>query len=112
ATRRAGGGAAAGGATVVPPVSPWWLVVTYLFHSLGELCLSPVGLSTVTKLAPHRKVSQMMGIWFMSLSLGNLLAGKIGGRFDSLPLYQIFGLVAVVPRLPRGRLSLPARPMR
>jgi proton-dependent oligopeptide transporter, POT family len=72
-----------------------WLVLTYLFAAVGELCLSPVGLSTVTKLAPHRKVSQMMGIWFLSLSLGNLIAGQVAGRFESFPLYQIFGVVAL-----------------
>lgn len=70
-----------------------WLLATYLLHTFGELCLSPVGLSTVTKLAPHRKVGQMMGIWFMSLALGNLLAGLVGGLFETLPLPQLFGAV-------------------
>jgi POT family proton-dependent oligopeptide transporter len=74
-------------------VSPMWLVITYLFHTCGELCLSPVGLSTVTKLAPQRKVGQMMGIWFMSLSLGNLIAGLVSGYFEKLPLPQLFGAV-------------------
>jgi POT family proton-dependent oligopeptide transporter len=74
-------------------VGPQWLILTYLFHTCGELCLSPVGLSTVTKLAPHRKVGQMMGIWFMSISLGNLMAGLVAGKFESLPLPQLFGAV-------------------
>ena len=74
-------------------VAPTWLILTYLFHTCGELCLSPVGLSTVTKLAPHRKVGQMMGIWFMSVALGNLIAGMVAGRFETLPLPQIFGAV-------------------
>jgi POT family proton-dependent oligopeptide transporter len=77
-------------------VSPWWLVLTYLLQTFGELLVSPVGLSTVTKLAPHRKVSQLMGIWFMALSLGNLLAGQVAGRFEAFPLYQTFGMVALV----------------
>ena len=77
-------------------VSPMWLVLTYLLHTIGELCLSPVGLSTVTKLAPHRMVGQMMGIWFMSISLGNLFAGLIGGQFGTMAPAQIFGLVAAV----------------
>ena len=97
---------------VVHQVSPLWLVLTYLLHTFGELCLSPVGLSTVTKLAPHRKVSQMMGIWFMSLSLGNLLAGQIAGRFQAFPLYQIFALVAIVGGAAGLVLLLLARPMR
>ena len=59
-----------------------WLNLTYLFHTVGELCLSPVGLSTVTKLAPHRKVGQMMGIWFLATALGNLIAGLVGGNVN------------------------------
>ncbi len=62
---------------------PWWLVLTYLLHTTGELALSPVGLSAVTKLAPKRLVSQMMGLWFMSISLGNLVAGLVAGELDS-----------------------------
>jgi POT family proton-dependent oligopeptide transporter len=64
-------------------ISPLWLVLTYFLHTCGELSLSPVGLSTVTKLAPHRMVGQMMGIWFMATSLGNLIAGQIAGRIGA-----------------------------
>jgi proton-dependent oligopeptide transporter, POT family len=63
-------------------VLPYWLIMTYLLHTFGELCLSPVGLSYYTKLSPKRFVGQMMGMWFLSLSLGNLLAGLIAGEFD------------------------------
>ncbi len=59
---------------------PMWLVSTYILHSVGELCLSPVGLSSVTKLAPPRLVGQMMGIWFLATSLGNLIAGLVAGE--------------------------------
>jgi proton-dependent oligopeptide transporter, POT family len=69
----------AGGSKVLP----YWLILTYLLHTFGELCLSPVGLSYVTKLAPKRFVGQMMGMWFLSLSLGNLAAGLIAGEFDA-----------------------------
>ena len=71
-------GIAAGG--MKSPV--YWLVLTYLVHTFGELCLSPVGLSTVTKLAPARFVGQMMGVWFLASSLGKLTAGLIAGTFD------------------------------
>ena len=64
-------------------VLPYWLIATYMLHTLGELCLSPVGLSYVTKLSPKRLVGQMMGMWFLSLSLGNLAAGLIAGEFDA-----------------------------
>jgi proton-dependent oligopeptide transporter, POT family len=64
-------------------VLPYWLVVTYLLHTFGELCLSPVGLSYYTKLSPKRFVGQMMGMWFLALSLGNLAAGLIAGEFDA-----------------------------
>jgi POT family proton-dependent oligopeptide transporter len=60
----------------------YFLVLTYLVHTFGELCLSPVGLSTVTKLAPTRFVGQMMGVWFLASSLGKLTAGLIAGSFD------------------------------
>ncbi len=64
-------------------VGPQWLIVTYLVHTCGELCLSPIGLSNVTKLAPPRFASQMMGMWFLGTALGNLAAGQIGGRIGS-----------------------------
>jgi POT family proton-dependent oligopeptide transporter len=60
----------------------YFLILTYLLHTFGELCLSPVGLSTVTKLAPARFVGQMMGVWFLASSLGKLTAGLIAGGFD------------------------------
>ena len=60
---------------------PTWLIVTYLLHTFGEICLYPVGMSAVTKLSPQRLVGQMMGIWFMSLALGNLSAGLFAGEF-------------------------------
>jgi len=60
--------------------APTWLIVTYLLHTFGELSLSPVGLSLVTKLAPKNYGGQMMGIWFLSVALGNLFAGLIAGE--------------------------------
>lgn len=62
---------------------PTWLITTYLLHTFGELCLSPVGLSSVTKLAPRRLVGQLMGIWFLGSSFGNLLAGLLAGEFQA-----------------------------
>jgi proton-dependent oligopeptide transporter, POT family len=69
-----------------------WLTFTYMFHTLGELCLSPVGLSTYTKLAPRKYYSQMMGLWFVAASLGNLIAGLFAGNFNE-------GNVAEMPSL-------------
>ncbi|WP_296623493.1 peptide MFS transporter [Marivirga sp.] len=63
-------------------VLPTWLLITYFLHTTGELFLSPVGLSAVTKLAPKRLVGQMMGAWFMSVAFGNLIAGLVAGQFD------------------------------
>lgn len=61
-------------------VAPTWLLLTYLLHTTAELCLSPIGLSNITKLAPRRYVGMMMGTWFMGVSLGNLIAGRFGGE--------------------------------
>jgi proton-dependent oligopeptide transporter, POT family len=69
-------------------VSMLWLIATYFFHTLGELCVSPVGLSSMTKLSPRRYVGQMMGIWFLAASLGNLVAGLVGGSVDPEKLEQ------------------------
>ena len=70
-------------------VAPTWLLVSYLLHTFGELCLSPVGLSNVTKLAPPRFVGQMMGTWFLGSAVGNLFAGLIGGEIGSAEASEI-----------------------
>ncbi len=67
-------------------VMPSWLIATYLLHTFGEICLYPIGLSSVTKLSPKRIVGQMMGIWFMSVALGNLMAGLFAGEFDAVAI--------------------------
>ncbi|HTY95048.1 MAG TPA: peptide MFS transporter [Steroidobacteraceae bacterium] len=64
-------------------VLPGWLILTYLLQTTGELCLSPIGLSNVTKLAPARYGAQMMGTWFLGAAIGNLAAGLIGGEIGS-----------------------------
>jgi len=75
-------------------VSPMWLVGVYFLQTIGELCLSPVGLSMVTKLAPPRIVGLMLGVFFLSIALGNKLGGYCAGFFDRLPLPTLFGAVA------------------
>jgi POT family proton-dependent oligopeptide transporter len=77
-------------------VSPAWLVVTYFLHTVGELCLSPVGLSSITKLAPRGRVGQMMGVWFIGASLGNLFAGLVAGRLETLAPSALFSNVALL----------------
>lgn len=67
-----------------------WLLMTYFIHTVGELFLSPVGLSAMTKLAPHRIVGQMMGIWFLGAATGNFIGGRVGGLFETFPLKYIF----------------------
>jgi proton-dependent oligopeptide transporter, POT family len=70
-------------------VSFLWLTFSYFFQTVGELCLSPVGLSSMTKLAPRKYVGQMMGIWFLASSVGNLIAGLVGGKVDPKKLEQM-----------------------
>jgi proton-dependent oligopeptide transporter, POT family len=72
-------------------VAPSWLLITYLLHTTGELCLSPIGLSNVTSLAPKRYVGQMMGTWFMGAALGNLFAGLIGGHVGGADIAEMPG---------------------
>jgi POT family proton-dependent oligopeptide transporter len=68
-----------------------WIVAAYFFHTVGELCLSPVGLSMVTKLAPVKFASLLMGVWFLSSAVANYLAGVIGGFSKELGEFQLFG---------------------
>ncbi len=89
AVMMAAGSLAAGGARV----SPMWLLLTYLLHTIGELCLSPVGLSAMTKLAPARVTGMMMGVWFMAAAVGNLIAGGVASIYESFTLTQLFGAV-------------------
>lgn len=86
----------AANATPGTPVSPSWLVVMYFLHTVGELCLSPIGLSSITKLAPVNRVGQMMGVWFVATALGNLFAGLVAGRLDTLAPTSLFGSVAMM----------------
>jgi POT family proton-dependent oligopeptide transporter len=80
-------------------VSPLWLTLTYLLHTIGELCLSPVGLSAMTKLAPQRIAALIMGVWFLSV-------------YEQFPLPVLFGVVAAFSVLCAVGLTLFIKPMR
>ncbi|HXJ19382.1 MAG TPA: peptide MFS transporter, partial [Polyangia bacterium] len=73
-------------------VSPWWLVAAYSFHTFGELCLSPIGLSLVTKLAPLKLSALMMGLWFFSTSISELAAGQLAALTDRVARGELFHL--------------------
>lgn len=98
-------------------VSMMWLVVSYFFQTIGELLLSPVGLSSMTKLSPRRYVGQMMGIWFLATSVGNLIAGLVGGHVDPEKLEQtpmLFKwttIALIVSAFILGLLSIPIAKM-
>jgi len=68
----------------VASVSIIWLVLAYLFHTLGELCLSPVALSYISKLVPGRMIAMMFGIWYIAIAIGNKIAGSMGGKIDAI----------------------------
>ena len=68
---------------VAGKVSPWWLVGVYFLQTLGEMCLSPVGLSTMSKLAPARLTGLVLGVWFLATALGNKLSGTLSAGFSS-----------------------------
>jgi POT family proton-dependent oligopeptide transporter len=77
-------------------VSPWWLTGTYFLQTAGEMCLSPVGLSAMTKLAPARVAGMMMGLFFVSISIGDYLAGTAASLYESLPLPTLFGVTVCI----------------
>jgi POT family proton-dependent oligopeptide transporter len=94
---------------------PTWLITTYLVHTIAELCLSPVGLSSVTKLAPRRLTGQMLGTWFLATSLGNLIAGLIASEFNADAVEQMPGQylkLVVMPMAAGVLLILLAKPIR
>ncbi len=94
-------------------VSPLWLVATYVFHTVGELCLSPVGLSAISRLAPARIASLTMGVWFLASSVGNYLGGRAASAYEVFTLPQLFAVITgfgfsatVVLALVRRRMTL------
>lgn len=82
-------------------VSMIWLILAYLFHTLGELCLSPVGLSQVSKLVPAKMIGFMYGMWFLAIAIGNKIAGSLGGKIESITneynLSTFFLIFTLVP---------------
>jgi POT family proton-dependent oligopeptide transporter len=75
-------------------VSPLWLTTTYLLHTLGELALSPVGLSAMSRLAPVRIGGLVMGVWFLASSVGNYIGGRMAALYEAMPLATLFGVIA------------------
>ena len=102
-----GFGALAFGAMSIPSgaevatVSIIWLILAYLFHTLGELCLSPVALSYISKLVPGRMIALMFGIWYVAVAIGNKTAGEMGGRIEEITneysLTTFFLIFTIVP---------------
>ncbi len=92
-------------------VSPLWLLVTYLLHTIGELCLSPVGLSAMTKLAPARVAGLMMGVWFLATAVGNYLGGRVAGLYEAFSLPTLFGVVTLFALAAAVALALLVRPI-
>jgi len=82
-------------------VSMAWLILAYLFHTLGELCLSPLGLSYVSKLVPPRMIAFMFGMWYLAIAIGNKLAASLGGQIESITeeysLSAFFLIFTIVP---------------
>jgi proton-dependent oligopeptide transporter, POT family len=96
-------------------VGPVWLLLAYMIHTFGELCLSPVGLSNVTKLAPAKFVSSLMGTWFLGSAIGNTVAGLVGGHSASLKADELPHQFLVMTLIGGGAgvfIMLLARPLR
>ena len=93
-------------------ISPLWLAATYLLHVLGEMCLSPVGLSAMTKLAPAKVASLMMGVWFLAGSIGDYIGGRFGALYETYSPASLFAVVAAATMALGFVLLLLARPIR
>ncbi|MCB9222954.1 MAG: peptide MFS transporter [Crocinitomicaceae bacterium] len=92
-----------GDGTEVVLVSVWWLTFAYLFHTLGELCLSPVGLSYVSKLVPGRMIAFMFGVWYLAVAIGNKTAGLVGGQVEAIAeKYSISTFFLIFTLIPIG----------
>jgi proton-dependent oligopeptide transporter, POT family len=95
-------------------VSPMWLIGLYFLQMLGELCLSPVGLSMVTKLAPAHLVGLMMGVWFFATAMGNYVAGWVAGFLENRPFSDVFqaaSLNLIIATVILAALIVPIRKM-
>ncbi len=90
----------------------WWLLGVYFLHTVGEMCLSPVGLSAMSRLAPARVGSLMMGVWFMATSVGSFIGGSVAGLYESFSLPQLFGVVALYALVFAGVLAMLVKPIK
>ncbi len=102
------------GVTEGVKVSMIWLILAYLFHTLGELCLSPVGLSYVSKLVPARMIAFMFGMWYLAIAIGNKLAAVLGGQIENITeqydLSTFFLIFTIVPAV-AGLLVIALNPV-
>jgi POT family proton-dependent oligopeptide transporter len=89
-----------------------WLCATYFFNTCGELCISPVGLSAVTKLAPPRLASLVMGLWFGSMAIANAIGGDYAGSYETMGKAAFFRLPMVMASIAAVVLMLLVRPLR
>jgi len=92
--------------------SLWWLIAFYVIYTLGELYVSPIGLALVTKVAPARIVSMMMGLWLLSYAVGNFIAGYIGSLWDKMSMSSFFTLAAVIPIVAGIAIWAVSKPLR
>jgi proton-dependent oligopeptide transporter, POT family len=92
-------------------VSPAWLALVYLLHTIGELCLSPVGLSAMTKLAPARIAGLVMGAWFLATSVGNYLGGAVASLYEAFALPTLFTTITLVALLATLLMALSIKPL-
>ncbi|MEQ8662383.1 MAG: MFS transporter, partial [Gammaproteobacteria bacterium] len=93
-------------------VSPLWLTTMYFLHTIGEMCLSPVGLSAMSRLAPARIAGLTMGIWFLASSIGSYAGGRVAGLYESLALVDIFGVLTLVAFVACAVMVALVRPLR
>jgi POT family proton-dependent oligopeptide transporter len=92
--------------------SAWYLVFAYLLHTVGELCLSPIGLSLVTKLAPVRLGGMLMGVWFLAIAAGNYIAGHLGTLWEKQSHYTFFQIFVAMSLMASLSLLVLYKPLK
>ena len=98
-------------ASIDGKVAVMWLFAVYAIQTLGELLISPIGMSAATRLAPPKAVSQTLGVWFLATSVGDAIGGRLASLYDSLGHADYFALLGAITLIAAFVMLALARPL-